>query len=109
MSENTSFYTLRVASGRDGVEASVTGAVYLGAADGDLRLVSATTPFEVSGPARVVSGMLRSADSSVPLRVEVLCGAFGNPPIRVSMAQGRTILLGEHLTRASDRFIRTAP
>jgi len=85
------------------------GAVYLGAADGELRFVQQHTPFEVSGTARVLSGMLRAAAPDVPVTVEVLRGETSGSLERVSMARGRTVLLGEHVTGASTRFIRTAP
>ena len=102
-------YTIRVSSGCPGTEVTVTGAVYLGAAEGDLRLVQQETPFEVSGTARVLSGMLRAAAPDVPVSVEVLRGDTPGNLERVSMARGRTVLLGERVTGTSSRFIRTAP
>lgn len=102
-------YTVRVSSGHPGTEVSVVGALYLGGTDGDLRLLQQRTPFEVSGRARILSGMLRAADPDAHVSVEVLRGDVPGSLERVSMARGRTVLLGERVTAAASRFIRTAP
>jgi hypothetical protein len=109
-SESIAQYTIRVTSARPGTEIPVVGAVYFGGSEGDLRILRENTPFEVPAPARVVGGMLRTMSVDAPVLVEILRAEESTiPPERVSMARGRTVLLGEQLTHGVSRFIRTAP
>jgi hypothetical protein len=104
----TSQYTIRVVGVANALT-TVVGAIYLSGESAGVHLVQQATPFEVSGPASVVSGMLQASNPQESIVVEVLCGEGTSAPERVTMARGRTVLLGEKLVRDSNRFIRTAP
>jgi hypothetical protein len=91
------------------VRTPVIGAVYLSGETASVRLIDQPTPFEVSGPASIVSGMLQASNPSERIFVQVLYAEGADDPRPVTTARGRTILLGEHLLRDSSRFIRTAP
>lgn len=103
-----SHYTIRVTARQPDTETSFVGAIYLAGDGGDLQLLDERTPFEVSGSANLVSGMIQACDPTEQVHVEVLCAEGGEDPKRVTMARGRTILLGERLVRGTSRFIRTA-
>jgi hypothetical protein len=101
-------YTIRVA-GVENTHTTVVGAIYLSGTSAGVHFVDQATPFEVSGPASIVSGMLRASNPAEHILVEVLCAEGATALERVTMARGRTILLGEKLVRDTTRFIRAAP
>jgi hypothetical protein len=106
---STGRYVIRVTGVEPHAHTAVVGAVYLSGNPAGVHLVTQPTPFEVSGPAQIVSGMLQAADPTQQILVEVLRGDGQQDPGRVTMARARTVLLGEQLLRESSRFIRGAP
>lgn len=87
-----------------GARTAVVGAIYLSGVDAGVQLVDQATPFEVSGPALIVSGMLQASNPAERISVEVLHAEGDDEVQRVTMARGRTVLLGERLLRGSSRF-----
>ena len=104
-------YTLRVRAVDTDHEVPVRGAVLMSGHRPSVMLVDQLTPFELSAPGPMVSGILQTIDEDddAGLHVELLRHGGRDRHDRVVMAaSARTVLLGEGVIQQVPRFIRGA-
>ena len=104
-------YTLRVSAADTDHEVPVRGAVLMSGREPSVTLVDQLTPFELSAPGPMVSGILQTIDEDgeAGLHVELLRRGGRDRDDRVVMAaRARTVLLGEGVMQQVPRYIRGA-